>query len=340
MTVECTVQDHLGLIWLKRAKALHALTLPMIDTMTTHLLQWQQNPDIHAVVIQAEPSKAFCAGGDIRQIHESRGAFSRQLNFFEREYRLNQLIHDFPKPYVALMDGITMGGGVGISLHGSHCVAGEHFTFAMPETGIGFFPDIGASHILAQCPGQFGFYLGLSGDQISVKDALGLNLVSAMVAGANFPKLVEALLQANLRENAHQVVSDCIQKFVEPSPTSSLLKKQEGIDSCFVADSMERIFERLSQRKEAWFQDLQQRLASKSPLSLKVTLQQLRTTKTKNLAACLKIDGRLVRHFLQDHDLYEGVRAAIIDKDKRPFWEPQTLRDVTPMLVNRYFEMI
>lgn len=340
MTVECTVQDHLGLIWLKRAKALHALTLPMIDAMTTHLLQWQHNPAIHAVVIQAEPSKAFCAGGDIRQIHESRGAFSQQLNFFEREYRLNQLIHDFPKPYIALMDGITMGGGVGISLHGSHCVAGERFTFAMPETGIGFFPDIGASHILAQCPGQFGFYLGLSGDQISVKDALGLNLVSAMVAGANFPKLVEALLQANLRENAHQVVSDCIQKFVESPPASHLLKKKEGINSCFVADSMERIMDRLSQRKEAWFQELQQRLASKSPLSLKVTLQQLRTTKTKNLAACLEIDGRLVRHFLQDHDLYEGIRAAIIDKDKRPFWEPQTLRDVTPMLVNRYFEMI
>lgn len=340
MTVECFVQDHLGLMMLKRPKALHALTLPMIDTMTTHLLQWQQNPDIHAVVIQAEPSKAFCAGGDIRHIHELRNDFAQQLNFFEREYRLNQLIHDFSKPYIALMDGITMGGGVGISLHGSHCVAGEHFTFAMPETGIGFFPDIGASHILAQCPGQFGFYLGLSGDQIPVKEALGLNLVSAMVVSANFPKLVEALLQADLSQNAHQVVTECIDKFAEQLQASTLLKKQEGVDACFVADSMERIMDRLAQRKEAWYQDLHQRLASKSPLSLKVTLQQLRTTRTKNLAACLEIDGRLVRHFLQDHDLYEGVRAAIIDKDKRPYWEPLTLTDVSPMLVNRYFEMI
>lgn len=340
MTVDCSVQNHIGLITLQRPKALHALTLPMIDSITTHLLQWQHDATIHAVVIQAEPSKAFCAGGDIRQIYELRGQFAHQLNFFEREYRLNQLIHDFPKPYIALMRGITMGGGVGIALHGSHCVAGEQFTFAMPETGIGFFPDIGASHILAQCPGQFGFYLGLSGDQISAADAVGLHLVSALVAETNFPNLLDALVHADLSQDAHQKVTECIQSFAEPVPVSPILKKQEGIDMCFVADGMERIMDRLSQRKETWFQALYQRLRGKSPLSLKVTLQQLRMTKTKNLAACLDIDGRLVRHFLQDHDLYEGVRAAIIDKDKQPYWTPQTLEEVTPMLVNRYFEMI
>ena len=340
MSVDCFVQNNVGMMLLKRPKALHALTLPMIDTMTTHLLQWQQAPDVHAVVIQAEPSKAFCAGGDIRQIYELRGEFSQQLNFFEREYRLNQLIHDFPKPHIALMDGITMGGGVGIALHGSHCVGGEHFTFAMPETGIGFFPDIGASHILAQCPGQFGFYLGLSGDQIPVKEALALNLIDAMVPAELFPKLIDALLQADLSRDAHQNVTNCIQKFSEKSLTSTLLKKQEGVNACFVADSMERILDRLSARKEAWYQDLHERLLSKSPLSLKVTLQQLRFAKSKSLAACLEMDGRLVRHFLQDQNFYEGVRAAIVDKDKRPCWQPMRLAEVTPMHVNRYFEMI
>lgn len=340
MSVDCSIQGKIGFILLQRPKALHALTLPMIDTMTSHLLQWQKNPDVHAVIIQAESSKAFCAGGDIRQIYETRNKFAEQLNFFEREYRLNQLIHDFPKPYIALMNGITMGGGVGISLHGSHRVAGEHFTFAMPETGIGFFPDIGSSHILAQCPGQFGFYLGLSGDQIPVKDALELNLVTDMVHGEDFSKLVDTLLKTDLSQNAHQVVSDCIQMFADKSLSSGLLKKQEGIDECFFADNMDRIMERLAHRKEAWFQDLHQRLNGKSPLSLKVTLQQLRLAKSKNLSACLDMDGRLVRHFLQDHDLYEGVRAAIIDKDKQPRWQPMLLSDVTPMMVNRYFEMI
>jgi enoyl-CoA hydratase len=325
---------------LKRPKALHALTLPMIDTMTSHLLEWQKDPKIHAVVIQAEPSKAFCAGGDIRNIYDLRGEFSQQLNFFEREYRLNHLIHDFPKPYIALMDGITMGGGVGIALHGSHCVGSEHFTFAMPETGIGFFPDIGASHILAQCPGQYGFYLGISGDQITVKDALALNLITAMIPANNFPTLIQALLQTDLSTDAQQKVTDCIEKLAEAAGPSALLKKQDGIDSCFVADSMERIMDRLSQRKESWYHDVAERLLTKSPLSLKVTLQQLRFAKSKTMAACLEMDGRLVRHFLQDQNFYEGVRAAIVDKDKRPCWQPMTLADVTPMMVNRYFEMI
>ena len=339
MSVECFVQDNIGWMLLKRPKSLHALTLPMIDTMTTHLLQWQREPEVHAVVLQAEPGKAFCAGGDIREIYDLRGSFSQQLNFFEREYRLNQLIHDFPKPYVALMDGLTMGGGVGISLHGSHPVASDHFTFAMPETGIGFFPDIGSSHILAQCPGQFGYYLGLSGDQISAKDAIALNLVIAIVPAQAFPKLRDTLAHADLSQNAHQVVTQCIHEFSDSPDPSPLLKKQPGIDACFVPDNVERILERLAQRKEAWFHDLHERLLSKSPLSLKVTLQQLRAAKSKNMAACLEMDGRLVRHFLQDQNFYEGVRAVIVDKDKRPYWQPLTLQEVTPLMVNRYFEM-
>ncbi|PJD91417.1 MAG: 3-hydroxyisobutyryl-CoA hydrolase [Legionella sp.] len=325
---------------LHRPKALHALSLPMIDIMTQQLLLWQSDDTIHAVVVQASAGKAFCAGGDVRQIYQLRSDFSQQLNFFEREYRLNQLIHDFPKPYIALMDGITMGGGVGVSLHGSHPVASERFVFAMPETGIGFFPDIGASHILARCPGQFGFYLGLTGDRINAKDAVALKLVAALVPAEDFPKLVTTLLAADLSHNAHQTVNECLAAYAENNVTSSLIKKEEGIDACFVADSLERILDRLQQRKEVWFQDLYTRLLTKSPLSLKVTLQQLRMTRSKNLAACLEIDGRLVRHFLQDHDFYEGVRAVVVDKDHQPYWQPMTVADVTPMMVNRYFECI
>lgn len=340
MSVECSVQGNIGFMTLSRPKALHALSLPMIDIMTKQLQLWHSDEAIHAVVVQASSGKAFCAGGDVRQIYELRGEFSQQLNFFEREYRLNQLIHDFPKPYIALMDGITMGGGVGISLHGSHPVASQRFVFAMPETGIGFFPDIGASHILARCPGQFGFYLGLTGDRINAKDAVALELVAALIPAEDFPKLITTLLEADLSHDAHQTVNDCLARYAEKNLTSSLLKKEEGIDACFVADNMERIFDRLQQRKEAWFQDVYGRLLTKSPLSLKVTLQQLRTTRTKNLAACLEIDGRLVRHFLQDHDFYEGIRAVLVDKDQHPYWQPTTLAEVTPMMVNRYFECI
>ncbi len=340
MSVECSVQGNIGFMTLSRPKALHALSLPMIDIMTQQLLLWHSDDAIHAVVVQASSGKAFCAGGDVRQIYDLRGAFSQQLNFFEREYRLNQLIHDFPKPYIALMDGITMGGGVGISLHGSHPVASQRFVFAMPETGIGFFPDIGASHILARCPGQFGFYLGLTGDRITAKDALALELVAALIPAEDFPKLIKTLLESDLSHDAHQTVNDCLARYAEKTPTSSLQKKEDGIDACFVADSVERIFDRLQQRKEAWFQEVYGRLLTKSPLSLKVTLQQLRTTRTKNLAACLEIDGRLVRHFLQDHDFYEGIRAVLVDKDQHPYWQPTTLAEVTPMMVNRYFECI
>ena len=338
MSLDCFVKDGLGIITLQRPKALHALSITMIDTITAQLLEWQHTASVHAVLIHAESGKAFCAGGDIREIYDLRGEFSKQLNFFEREYRLNQLIHDYPKPYIALMNGVTMGGGVGISLHGSHSVGSEHFSFAMPETGIGFFPDVGASHLLAKCPGQFGYYLGLSGDQITAKDALALNLITGLVPAKHFPDLIQALYQADLSQNAHQRISDCITQFSEKSSPSSLVKKQEGIDACFIADSMERILARLAQRKEAWYRDLGERLLSKSPLSLKVTLQQLRLTQTKSIAACLDMDGRLVRHFLQDQDFYEGVRALLVDKDKRPCWQPMTLSEVTPMMVNRYFE--
>ncbi|HVT62276.1 MAG TPA: enoyl-CoA hydratase/isomerase family protein [Legionellaceae bacterium] len=340
MTVDCTIKGNIGFMILNRPQALHALSLPMIDTMTKHLLAWHSDVNIHAVIIQAAPSKAFCAGGDIRQIYDLRGEFSQQLNFFEREYRLNQLIHDFPKPYIALMDGITMGGGVGIALHGSHPIASEHFVFSLPETGIGFFPDIGASHILAKCPGQFGYYLGLTGDRINADDACELGLIKEVVPAQSFPKVVEALLKMDLSQNAYQKVDECLASYAVKTLNSSLLQKETGIKECFVADGIERILDRLSRHNDPWFQEVHDRLLTKAPLSLKVTLQQLRSTKTKNLATCLEMDGRLVRHFLQDHDFYEGIRAVVVDKDQHPYWQPADLADVTPMMVNRYFECI
>ena len=160
-------KQQIGLITLKRPQALNALTLPMIKALQQQLLQWEGDKSIHAVVIQADVGKAFCAGGDVRWLYESGLAKNpEQMQFFWHEYRLNHTIHQFKKPYIALMNGITMGGGVGISLHGSHPVATENFVFAMPETGIGFFPDIGASYLLARCPGQTGIYLGLTGNNL------------------------------------------------------------------------------------------------------------------------------------------------------------------------------
>ena len=338
MTVLCTVQHNIGRILLQRPKFLNAITLPMYESITHHLLKWKRDPNVHAVVIQGQKSRAFCSGGDIRQLAALQGQISEQLQFCEYGFQLNQLINDYPKPYIALMDGITMGAGVGISLHGSHPVASEQFSFAMPENGIGLFPDVGASHIFSRCPGKFGLYLGLSGDQIGAADALALGLVSAVVPAEHFKLVTDALGRCDLSgSNAHHLVTRCIQQFAIPAQPAPLLSKAAEINACFSGHTLEQIMNNLSETQDEWCQALHARLLTKAPLSLKVSLKQLTSAQSKSLAACLETDRLLMRHFLQGRDFYEGVRALIVDKDKNPHWSPRTISEVTPLMVNRYF---
>ncbi len=337
MTLTCVAEGQLGVITLDRPNALHALNLSMIEALITQLILWQHEPSIRAVLIQAAPSKAFCAGGDIRWIYDQRGHLSTQMNFFEREYHLNQLIHDYPKPYIALMDGLTMGGGVGIALHGSHPVASERFVFAMPETTIGFFPDIGGSYLLSRCPGYFGVYLGLTGDRLSPIDAYGLGLVKARVLSDNFPRLLTLLKSADLSDDAFQAVDTCLKKMAQPEEESPWLSRKPTIDACFGLATLEGIHEALLVTNQEWCYSIRTNLMKKSPLSLKVTLQQLRLARTLDLDLCLQMDRSLVGHFLQDHDFYEGVRALVVDKDQQPKWQPADWEAVTSARVEHYF---
>lgn len=332
-------KNHIGLIILNRPQALNALTLHMILALQEQLQAWQNDSQIHAVVVCGSGERAFCAGGDVRAIyHHGHENYQQKMDFFGHEYRLNQFIHDFGKPYIALMDGITMGGGVGVSLHGSHPVASEKFQFAMPETGIGFYPDIGASHLLSRCPGHFGVYLGLTGCRLGAADAQALGLVNYIIAGEQFPAVLESLIEADLSVDAHQCVDDILHRFLMPTPTLSVDELAPLVDACFHHTDMESIMAALNESDEDWYQKTRDVLALKAPLSLKVTLEQLNKAKSMTLAECLKMDYCLTSHFMRDPDFNEGVRALLIDKDNHPHWQPDALDKVSYAMVAGYFE--
>ncbi len=334
-----TQEGQIGLITLNRLSALNALSLPMIHALQQQLELWKNDSAIKAVVIRAVPGNAFCAGGDIRWLYNSgRSEHSEQMQFFWHEYRLNHYIHNLGKPYIALMDGITMGGGVGISLHGSHSVASEQFVFAMPETGIGFFPDIGASHLLTRCPGALGTYLGLTGNRIGALDALKAGLIKYIVPSEQMKELLDVLINADLSEDSYARVDQCINEYIVPDIENDASQIKPLIDVCFSEPTVEEIMASLAKRDGIWSEGVYNTLAQKSPLSLKITLAQLQKAKGISLAECLKMDFDLVSHFMRDSDFYEGVRSLLIVKDKKPNWKPSRLDLVSENMVVNYFE--
>lgn len=328
------VNHHIGVITLNRAKALNALNFPMILALQAQLNEWKNNPDVHAVVVQSAEPRAFCAGGDVRAIyHHGESNYSEKMEFFSREYQLNQYIYDFDKPYIALMNGITMGGGAGISLHGSHPVAATSFQFAMPETGIGFYPDIGSSYFLSRCPGYWGVFLGLTGYRLGAFEAQALGLVRYVVAAEQFPAILNHLITTDLSNNAHQIVNEILQSYGQSNGSLDLSERSAMIDSCFQYTTIEAILSALKEAGSEWYDDL----LNKAPLSLKVTLAQLRQAKSMPLAKCLAMDYCLTSHFMRAPDFDEGVRALLIEKDNKPQWQPRTLSEITDTMVNAYF---
>lgn len=334
-----TQEGHLGCITLNRAGALNALTLPMIVALQKQLELWKEDNTIHAVILRAAPGNAFCAGGDVRWLYGSgRGKDSEQMQFFWHEYRLNHFIHQFGKPYISLMDGLTMGGGVGISMHGSHPVASERFIFAMPETSIGFFPDIGASYLLTHCPGFLGMYLGLTGNRLGPQDAMKAGLVKQIISSEQMQQMVNQLTTMDLSEDAYARVDQCLKAYARPHSNEELSQIKPLIDVCFSQLSIEMIRTSLRSSDGAWAEGVDNTLGQKSPLSLKVTMSQLQRAKELSLAECLKMDFDLVGHFMSDNDFYEGVRALLIEKDKNPQWNPSSLNLVPESMVVNYFE--
>lgn len=333
-----STEGQLGVMILNRPHALNALTLQMILGMQEQLLQWQADSAIKAVVIRAAEGAAFCAGGDVRWLyHAGKSGNQESLSFFWHEYRLNYFIHHFSKPYIALLDGITMGGGVGVSLHGSHPVVSERFVFAMPETSIGFFPDIGVSYLLNQCPGSLGVYLGLTGDRLGSDEACQAGIVKHQVPSARFSELYHALVAADLSGDADSTVENCLSQFaIKAAPHANDV--YHVIEACFSKPTVESILAALMDRGDEWSLKTLARLNQKCPLSLKVTLAQLRQSKGLSLADCLKMDYVLVQHLMKHPDFYEGVRALLIDKDKTPHWQPPHIDLVTEERVASCFD--
>lgn len=329
----------LGIITLNRPAVLNSLNYDMLSAMQKKLHAWAEASAIKAVVIRAAEGRAFCAGGDIRLVYErARHHQPEMTDFFYHEYQLNRFIHHFPKPYIALLDGITMGGGVGVSIHGSHRVATDRLLFAMPETGIGFFPDVGGTYFLPRLPSLFGYYLGLTGARLKVDDCIMQGIATHKVDQASLPAILTALQETAFTADAKQSVSTILAEFEVPANQNTELQQAEkALAACFKHDSIEAILSALQTSTESVCRDAAAMLAMKSPTSLKVTLQALTTGKNMNFDACMRQEFRLVTRFLLAHDFIEGIRAAIIDKDQKPRWQPATLSEVTPQSVNDYF---
>jgi enoyl-CoA hydratase len=312
----------LGLLTLNRPAALNALTHGMIDALAAQLSAWAADNAIKAVAIRGEGERAFCAGGDIRAVQQSvvagDGAGAALLR---DEYRLNALIGAYPKPYIALLHGIAMGGGAGVSVHGSHRLADATLDFAMPETGIGFIPDVGSSHFLSRCPGEAGLYLALTGTRIGLGDARDLGLVTQAVERADFASVLDRLSQG-------QAVEDAIAPHVRKVGPGALAPHRRRIATIFAAASVEAIMERLDRDGSDFARQTAQVIRTRSPQSLKIVFRQIRAAAELRLRGCLAMEFRLATRVLVSHDFREGVRAALVDKDRSPKWQPASLAGV------------
>jgi len=330
----------LAIVTLDRPRALNALTLEMAVALDDRLAAWAGDDDVAAIVIRSAGGRAFCAGGDIRALHDASKRHDPYVrDFYRTEYRLNHRIKTCRKPYIALIDGIVMGGGVGLSVHGSHRVVTERCQFAMPETGIGFFPDVGGSWFLPRCPGQLGTYLGLTGTSIGAADMLYCGLATHSMASGDLARVEGALEQASWTGDPGVVVTALLDLMARDAGAPPLARHREAIDRCFAGDTIEEILSRLALEKTPWTDETIAVLRRKSPTSLKVTLRQLRLgAGLSDFSAAMRMEFALALHMVAMDDFHEGVRAAVIDKDQAPRWQPPTLAGVSEGLVGRYFE--
>jgi enoyl-CoA hydratase len=322
-----------GRILLNRPKALNALTLEMTHALEKQLRDWAVDDKVRAVAIRAAGERAFCAGGDIRKLHEvSKTGGDYPYRFWADEYRLDALIKHYRKPYVALIDGIAMGGGVGISVHGSHRIVSEHAVFAMPETGIGLFPDVGGSYFLPRCPGRIGLYLGLTGARLKAAD-----LLYAGIATHHVPRARLAALENALAADAGSV-DGVLAAFAKNPGPAPLADQRQEIDRLFAGESLAAVVSAVTADSGAFARATAEVLASKSPTALQLAFRQLREGARLDFDDCLRMEWRMVSRVPKElPDFYEGVRAAVIDKDNRPRWSPARLEDVDSASLDRFF---
>ena len=344
--VHSTVHTGVGVITLDRPNALNSLSLDMVRALTQALRSWRDDSAVRSVVIRGSTGKAFCAGGDIRFFYEvgrapTTGGSALLEDFFSEEYALNHLTHHYPKLYIALMDGIVMGGGMGIAQGGPGSrlrIVTERTKMAMPEVNIGLFPDVGGSFFLSRTPGQIGAYLGLSGEVINAADALHAGLADLFLPSAELPNLLSLLNQANDADH-RAVVHDFAVPFQPQvqAEAGMLATQRASIDRHFAHHSVAQIMDSLAQDGSGFAQATLAAMQKRSPLMMCVTLEQLRRGVSLSIADCLRMERSMVRRNFEHGEIFEGVRAMVVDKDNAPAWSPPTLDQVTPEMVARFF---
>jgi len=344
--VQTHVSGSTGVITLNRPTALNSLSLDMVRVMTATLRAWRDDASIDAVFVHSSSEKAFCAGGDIRFFHQkgiatATGGAALIEDFFTEEYSLNYLVHHYPKPYVALMDGVVMGGGMGIAQAGPQArmrIVTERTKMAMPEVGIGLFPDVGGGYFLSRATGKLGTYLGVTGTIIGAADAIYADLADVFIPSTELPALHALISEAkgDLREAVRSFASAFTTQ-VDPS-RSTLAALRKEIDRHFAASTVQGIKDALASDNGEFATTTLEMMKKKSPLMMCVTLSQLQRASTMNIGDCLRMERSMVRRCFEHGEVIEGVRALAIDKDHTPHWNPATLAEVTPAMVERFFE--
>jgi enoyl-CoA hydratase len=332
--ITAAIEGAAGVVTLDRPQALNALTAAMRAVIGEALAAWVRDPQVYAAIIVSANDRAFCAGGDVREMVEcGRRSPAEARRLLAAEYALNWQLDCFAKPTVSLIDGMVMGSGVGVTLYGTHRVAGERYRFAMPETGIGLFPDDGVCWLFARLPDEVGMYLALTGRALGRADAYRLGLVTHCLPARQFAEVRAALADA---DPVDQVLDA---RHVDPG-SGEIDVLRPAIARCFGDASVEAIVSNLEAERGAervWAEGVLRDLAQRSPTSLKVTHRHVREARQLSLSATLALDYRLACRFMEGHDFYEGVRAALIDRDHAPKWQPAHLQQVSDAAVDAYF---
>jgi enoyl-CoA hydratase len=323
------VEGALGLITLNRPKALNALTLGMIRAMDAQLIKWATDPNIASVMVRGAGDKAFCAGGDVVALHQP-GNDQLITEFFRDEYRLNRTIFRYPKPYLALIDGFTMGGGVGVAILGRYRVATERTVFAMPETGIGMFPDVGGTYFLPRLPGELGMYLAMTGARLKGADCVDAGLAEACIASDRSEALISGLAAGRLPDQM-------LPELADEAGAPAFAGHREVIDRCFSAGSVEEIMACLEAEDGEWEAKTLATMRRMSPTAMKIAHRQLREGAKLDFEDCMILEYRLSQRVARGHDFPEGVRAVLVDKDMSPKWVPPTLAEVSDEEIDGVF---
>ena len=329
------------LITLTREKVLNALNLNMVREIFKNIGVWDKDNDISGIIIQGAGEKSFCAGGDIVSVYHSKNEPNSSLSndFFREEYILNLSIANFSKPWISLLNGIAMGGGLGLSVHGKYRIVNNKTVTAMPETAIGLFPDVGGGYFLSRM-GNLGAYLALTGRVMNGLDSIYTGIGTHFIENENIELIIKKIIDTNNYNN--EFVDNLLNENAQvlKSNVSSLSKEVDNIDKHFSKDTLSEIFESLEKDNSEWANNTLEVLSKKSPTSMGVALKQLSLAKSLSLKECLIMEFRICQAMMAKHDFYEGVRANLVDKDRNPKWDPESINGVTEKIVNEHFQSL